>query len=164
MGDCTQDTCPVHDGFFSSSPSLVGSGIFLGVFAILIPINWWTGSRYNTPMYSCTIMAGLLFEVIGYAGRTLLHSDRASTSSFVLFMLGTIMGPTFMTSAVYQTLPHIVVLYGKEFTLISKPAYFGVFFMAFDLCTIAFQAAGVAVSITGASKAEVRSITSNSRH
>jgi hypothetical protein len=155
MGDCTTATCPVDDGFLSSPPSLVGSSIFLSAFAVLIPINWWTGSRYNTPVYSSTIIAGLLLEVVGYVGRILLKSDAASVSSFVLYMLGTIMGPTFITSAIYQILPHVVVLYGKEFTLVSQPAYFGVFFMVFDLCTLTFQAAGVAFSITGATQDEV---------
>lgn len=155
MGDCMIRIFPVGDGFFSSPPSVVGSAVFLAAFAILIPINWWAGMHWNTPIYSLTIVAGLVFEVIGYIGRILLNLDTASVVGFVLYMLGTIMGPTFITSAVYQILPHIVVLYGKEFTLVSQPAYFGVFFMVLDLCTIAFQAAGVAVSISGATPDEV---------
>lgn len=136
MGDCMIRIFPVGDGFFSSPPSVVGSAVFLAAFAILIPINWWAGMHWNTPIYSLTIVAGLVFEVIGYIGRILLNLDTASVVGFVLYMLGTIMGPTFITSAVYQILPHIVVLYGKEFTLVSQPAYFGVFFMVLDLCTM----------------------------
>lgn len=155
MGDCTIRTFPAGDGFFSSPPSVVGSAVFLAGFAILIPINWWAGMHYSTPMYSLTIVAGLVFEVVGYAGRILLNLDTSSITGFVLYILGTVMGPTFITSAVYQILPHIVVLYGKEFTLVSRPAYFGLFFVVLDLCTIAFQAAGVAVSISGATPDEV---------
>jgi hypothetical protein len=157
-GDCTATaTCPVPNGFLTTPPSLAGSVIFLAGFALLIPINFFVGMRYNTRLYSATIITGLAFEVMGYVGRVLLNSNVASVSNFVVYMLGTIMGPTFITSAIYQILPHIIVLYGKEFTLVSQPAYFRVFFFAFDLFTLAFQAAGVGFAVTGVSQAEVSS-------
>jgi hypothetical protein len=155
-GDCTTTgSCPVRDGFLSSPPSLAGSGIFLAAFAILIPFNFFTGMRYNTPLYSSTIIAGLLFEAVGYVGRVLLNYDVASVPSFVIYMLGTIMGPAFITSAIYQILPHVVVLYGKDFTLISQPAYFSVVFLVFDLLTLVFQAAGIALAVAGGTQAQV---------
>lgn len=156
-GDCTTTgTCTLQHGFLSSPPSLAGSSVFLVAFAVLVPINFFTGMRYNTPLYSSTIIAGLLFEVVGYVGRVLLNSNTASVPSFVIFMLGTIMGPVFFTSAVYQILPHVVVLYGKEFTLISQPAHFGLLFLVLDLFTLVIQAAGIALAVTGGSQAEVR--------
>lgn len=155
-GDCTTTgTCPLQDGFFSSTPSLAGSCFFLAAFAILIPINFFTGMRYGTPLYTSTIIAGLLFEAVGYVGRVLLKSNVASVSSFVIYMLGTIMGPAFITSAVYQILPHVVVLYGKDFTLVSQPAYFSALFLVFDLLTLVFQAAGIALAVAGGSQVEV---------
>jgi hypothetical protein len=146
---------PVGDGFFSSLPSLIVSAIFLAGFATLLPINSWSGMHYNTTTYSLTVVVGLVFEVIGYAGRIVLTLDVTSIAGAVIYMLGTIMGPTFITSAVYQILPHIVVLYGKEFTLVSRPAYFALLFLVFDVCTIVLQSAGVAVSISGATPDEV---------
>ncbi|OIW29070.1 hypothetical protein CONLIGDRAFT_704433 [Coniochaeta ligniaria NRRL 30616] len=155
-GDCTTTgSCPVQDGFLSSPPSLVGSCIFLVAFTLLIPANFFIGIRYNTPLFSSTIIAGLLFEAVGYVGRILLNSNVASVSNFVIYMLGTIMGPAFITSAIYQILPHIAVLYGKDFTLISQPAYFSALFLVLDLLTLVFEAAGVAFAVAGGTQVEM---------
>jgi hypothetical protein len=155
-GDCTSSaTCPLPNGYLSSPPSLAGSAVFVVAFAVLIPINFVAGIRHNTPLYSSAIIAGLLFEVVGYIGRLMLHSNVASVSGFIVYMVGTIMGPAFVTSAIYQILPHVVVLYGKQFSLISQPAYFGLLFLALDMLTLVIQAAGIAVAVTGDSQAEV---------
>lgn len=100
-------------------------------------------------------MIGLLFEVIGYAGRLLLSSDVASIAAFVLYMLGTMLGPAFFVAAVYQILPHILVLYGKEFSPVSQPVYLVIISVALDLLTVAFQAAGVGFAVMGGTQEEV---------
>lgn len=154
-GDCTLLTCPVPDGFFSSPPSAAGSGFFLAAFSLLIPVHLFTGIRYRTPLYSSAIIAGLAFEVMGYIGRILLKSDVASTSYFALYLTGVNMGPTFLTAAIFLTLPRIVVLYGKGFTLISQPLYFAMFFLAFGAFALAFETAGAAFAATGGIPEEV---------
>lgn len=153
--DCTLATCPVPEGFFSSPPSLAGSAVFLVAFCFLIPINLFTGIRYKTALYSSAIIAGLAFEAMGHVGRILLRSDPASTLYFVLYTIGVNMGPTFIAAAIFQVLPHILVLYGKEFTLISQPIRFAVFFLAFSAFALAFQAVGAAFTATGGSREEV---------
>jgi len=147
--DCTTaGTCLVQDGFLWSPPSLVGSGLFLGAFMVLIPINFYHGMRHHTPLYSSTIIAGLLFEVVGYLGRILMNSDVSSVSGFVLYTIGTIMGPAFITSAIYQVVPHVHVLYGRRFALVSQAAYLRIMFFTFDLFTLLFQAAGIAIAVS----------------
>ncbi|KAB5539421.1 RTA1 like protein-domain-containing protein [Coniochaeta sp. 2T2.1] len=154
-GDCTTlGACSGQNGYIISVASLAGSAVFLVAFAILIPVNFFTGMRYHTPLYSSALIVGLLFECVGYVGGVLLNSNVTSNSSFVIYLLGTIMGPAFITSAIYQLLPHIVVLYGKQFQLVAQPAWFVVVFLALDVVTLVIQAAGVGLSVFGGTPAE----------
>lgn len=154
-GDCTPTTCPVEQGWLSVPPSLEGAAIILAAFTLLVPINLWTGARNRTTAYSLTLITGLLLEIMGYVGRLLLRSNLASKSYFVLFLLGTIMGPTFITSAVYMMLPHVMALYGSDLSIVPESMWLRNFFMGWDIFTLAFQAIGSAFAAEGYSKEEV---------
>ena len=94
---------------------------------------------------------------MGYVGRLLLRSNLASKSYFVLFLLGTTMGPTFVTAAVYMILPHVLALYGSDLSIVPEPIWLSYFFFGWDIFTLAFQAIGSAFTAEGFDEAEVRS-------
>lgn len=154
-GDCTPDTCPVTNGFFAAPPSLEGAAFLLAAFAALIPINLWIGARCKTTLYAVTLITGLLMEVMGYVGRLMLRNDLANKSYFVLFLLGTVMGPTFISAAIYLILPHILTVYGSDLSVIPEPIWLGYLFLAFDVFTLAFLAVGSAFASEGFSKIQV---------
>jgi hypothetical protein len=155
-GDCTANSCPVPDGFFSAPPNLAGNAIFLAAFSLLVPVNLYTGIRYKTPLYSSTIVGGLLFEVLGYVGRILLRSDTASRSYDVVSWLGLVWGATWLSLAISLVPAHVMVIYGEEFSLVSRPIYVTAFFLVFSMCTLAIQAVGVSLIATGNDQAGVR--------
>lgn len=157
VGDCTPTTCPAGKGWLSAPPSLEGAAIILTAFAVLVPINLWIGARCRTTTYSLTLIAGLLLEVLGYIGRLLLRSNLASKSYFVLFLLGTTLGPTFITAAVYMIFPHILALYGSDLSIVPDPIWLSYFFLAWDIFTVAFQAIGCAFAAEGFNKIAVSS-------
>lgn len=154
-GDCTSATCPVDGGFLLEQPSLVGTVVLLTLFAALVPINVWIGGSYRTTTYSITLTLGLVLEVVGYAGRLLLRFDLASKTYFLLFVLGTTTGPTFITAAIYTILPHLVALYGSDVSALQKPLWLSYFFLIFDILALAFQALGSAFAAEGFDKLEV---------
>lgn len=154
-GDCTAATCPVAGGFLSSPPSLEGSAVMLAASAVLVPVQVVLGVRYRTPLYAVTFVLGLLCEVMGYVGRIMLRTDQASRQYFAVSLVGLIMGPTFISGAIYLVLPHVLVLYGRELSLVSRPLYLGFLFLAFNVFTLAFQAVGCSFAANGASKGEV---------
>lgn len=127
----------------------------LAAFAALIPINIFTGVRYKTPLYAVLTTLGLLLEVVGHAGKILLRSSPASDGRFLLYMIGTLWGPTFISAAVYLVLPHVMVLYGEQFSLIPEPIYCNIVFVALDIFTLAFQSIGIALSATSDTELEV---------
>lgn len=147
--DCTATTCPVENGFLSELPSLVGTVIILALFLGLALTNLWIGARYRTTTYSVTLVLGLVVEVMGQIGRLMLRSDLASKTYFLLFVLGTTTGPTFITAAIYSTLPHIITLYGSDVSVVQKPVWLSYFFLIFDICALAFQALGSAFAAEG---------------
>lgn len=127
----------------------------LAAFSALIPINLWIGARCKTTTYTLSLVAGLLLEVLGYVGMLLLRSDLASKSYFILLLLGTTLGPTFISAAIYTVLPHILGLYGSDVSIVPEPIWLSYFFLSFDAFTVAFQAVGSAFTAGGFSKTEV---------
>lgn len=128
----------------------------LAVFAILVPINLWVGARCRTTTYTLTLVVGLLVEVMGYVGQLLLRSNLASKTYFLLFLLGTITGPVFITSAIYSTLPHIVAVYGGDVGIGPRPVWLSYAFVSNDGFTLFFQILGCAFTVEGFSRLEVR--------
>jgi hypothetical protein len=155
-GHCTRDTCPVTDGYLSYQPSLEASVFMLAAFSILVPINCLLGKRYRSPLYATPIVAGLLLELVGYAGRLLLRRDVADTTYFAMYLAGIILGPTFISAAIYPILPHVVVIYGRDLAIVSRPIYINVLFLLFGIATLLFQLVGVALAVNGTSHDEVR--------
>ncbi|OAQ75446.1 RTA-like protein [Purpureocillium lilacinum] len=112
-GDCGI-SCPVDGGYFSYSPSIAGNAILLALFSLLLPITLYMGYLFRTPFFSAVLATGLAFDVVGFAGRVLLHGDRASQTYFTLSMLGTVLGPTFTAAAIFVVLPHVLAVYGDH--------------------------------------------------
>ncbi|KAK3332439.1 RTA1 like protein-domain-containing protein [Cercophora scortea] len=152
--DCNSDTCPVPDGFFSYRADPAGNGFMLAAFAVLIPVNLYTGIRYKTTLYVSLIILGLIAEIVGHAGKILMRDDAASEVYFTIYMMGTMWGPTLISAAIYLVLPHVMVIYGQQFSLMSRPIYCNVFFLIFVIFTLAFQSVGVGFAGNGEGVAE----------
>lgn len=155
-GDCTPDICPLDNGYLSYQPSLDGSAFMLAAFAVLIPVNVFTGVRYKTPLFASTVIAGLLLQIMAYIGRLLLRTDQARRSYFLVSLLGDMAGPTLISASIYLVLPHVLIVYGRRVSFLSRPIYLTVVFLAFNVFTLAFQAVGCAFAVCGGSRDEVR--------
>ncbi|OPB43636.1 hypothetical protein A0O28_0099240 [Trichoderma guizhouense] len=104
MASTCGSTCPTGDGFFANGLSLIGSAVFLAVFAFLTPTTFYLGYRFRTPGFSALMATGLAFEVFGFIGRILLHESRDHQGYFALTLLGSILGPVFMSGAMTMSL------------------------------------------------------------
>ncbi|KAL7932271.1 hypothetical protein V8C35DRAFT_97938 [Trichoderma chlorosporum] len=106
-------TCPTENGFFSNDLNLRGSAILLAAFAFLTPATFYLGYRFLTPGFSALMAIGLSFEVFGFLGRILLHEDRGHQGYFALTLLGSLLGPAFMSGAMSSVLPHLLAIHGQ---------------------------------------------------
>ncbi|KAK6089029.1 RTA1 like protein [Seiridium cupressi] len=144
-GDCGTDSCS-YDGFLQYEPSLAGNVVLLAFFAILIPIAIFLGIRYQSLIFSATLVTGLLLEVVGYIGRVLLTSStNAYKAEFVLSQLGTILAPTVISLAVFRLMPRVVAAYGEQYRA-WRPTWHNVVFYAFTTICFVLQAIGVLLS------------------
>ncbi|KAI1142535.1 RTA1-domain-containing protein [Hypoxylon sp. FL0543] len=141
--DCTSSSC--SRVFLTYEPSLAGNVVFLVLFAIIIPLTLALGIKYKSSIFATAVSTGLALEVVGYVGRVLLNGNPADRSDFILFLIGTILGPTFICGAVFLVLPQIVAIYGEEFCS-WRPAWFSFLFYALTALSLALELAGGLVS------------------
>lgn len=141
--DCTSSHC--SQVFLTYGPSLAGGAIFLSLFAVLIPVTLALGIRYKSSIFATTIATGLALEVVGYIGRVLLHNSPTDRTSFILFLLGTVMGPTLISGAMFLVMPRIVAIYGEEYRS-WRPVWYLFLFYAFTVVSLVLELAGGIVS------------------
>jgi hypothetical protein len=153
-GDCSPETCPVAGGFLLYQPSFPGNAFLLAAFAALVPVTFFLGYRFRTPVFSSTLATGILLEVLAFVGRVLLHSKVADKTYFALSLLGTVLGPTFIAAAVFLVLPHIIMVYGER-TCSVRPRYMGLFFSSLAMLAFVIELVGVVFAAFGFSGAEV---------
>ncbi|KAH9900223.1 RTA1 like protein-domain-containing protein [Xylariomycetidae sp. FL2044] len=140
--DCTSNDC--SRTFLTYKPPLGGNAALLALFAILIPVAVGLGIRYRSSVYSTAIATGLAFEVLGYIGRLLLHFNPNDRGAFILFLLGTILGPTCICGAIFTVMPRIVAIYGEEYRT-WRPVWYLYVFYAFTVVCVILQLAGVII-------------------
>lgn len=138
--------------------AMAGNAFMLATFSALIPIGVFIGIRYKTPMYISPMITGLLVEVVGHSGAALMQINTGSRPLLCLYLLGSIWGGTLVGVGNYVALPRVMVIYGKAFSLVSRPAYCTVLFAVLDTFALVFQSVGVvwAVSKDAESKARHR--------
>jgi hypothetical protein len=152
---CTTELCQTGDGFASFQPAPVGNAFMLAAFAVLIPANIFTGIRYKTPLYASLIITGLLVEILGHVAAVLLAANVTSHALFCVFMMGTLWGATLIGSANYLALPRVMVIYGREFSPVSKPVYCVAALSFSDVLALVLQSVGVAFASRGSNESVV---------
>ncbi|KAH7149694.1 RTA1 like protein-domain-containing protein [Dactylonectria estremocensis] len=135
-------SCPVADGFYSYDPNLGGNAVLLAAFALLSLVVPYLGFRSWTPLFSATLTMGLLAEVLGFVGRVLLHSTRDSRAYFFLFLFGTVLGPTFISAAIFIVLPHILGIYGETISPF-RPVLAGLVFCSLIFVALVVELVGI---------------------
>lgn len=107
--------CGPNCDFYVYRPNLGANVTLLALFALLLPVVLFLGIHYRTPGFSATLAAGILVEILGFAGRILLHSARGHEAFFALSLFGTVLGPTCASAALVLVLTHLFSIYGERF-------------------------------------------------
>lgn len=107
--------CGPNCDFYVYRPNLGANVTLLALFALLLPVVLFLGVHYRTPGFSATLAAGILVEILGFAGRILLHSARGHEAFFALSLFGTVLGPTCTSAALVLVLTHLFSIYGERF-------------------------------------------------
>ncbi|KAK4126677.1 hypothetical protein N657DRAFT_653132 [Parathielavia appendiculata] len=155
VGGCSGELCPVPTGSLPYGTAPAGTAFMLAAFAALIPPVVYAGLRYKTPVHASLLLAALLVEVVGHVARVFLVANPTSHAYSAVHLLGTHWGAVLVGSAVNQVLPHVLVIYGQEFQLVSDPVYLTILFFILDIFMLAFQSVGIGFAATASTAIEV---------
>ena len=157
VGDCSGEACVTLPGSLLYGTTPAGNAFMLAAFAALIPPVAYAGFRYRTLAHTSLLLAALVFEVVGHVGKIFLAANPTSHAYSILYLMGTHWGAIFIGSAANLVLPHVMVIYGDEFRLVSDPIYVNILFFVLDIFALAFQSVGIGFVSTAHTPAEVRS-------
>jgi len=153
-GDCTTETCPVEGGYVSYKPSVGGNAFFLAAFATLVPVVVGLGLRFRTLAFSAVMVAGILLEVLGFLGRLLLKGNRARQEYFILYLIGTVVGPSLFAQGVFMILPRIIAIHGER-TPKFRASHVLLVFSSLAGLVVVIEVAGVVSTVLGANRDSV---------
>jgi hypothetical protein len=136
--------CPVYYSPLTYQPSLVANFIFLIIFIICALVSLVLGLRFRTWSYMICTVCGCVLELLGYLGRVKLHSDPWDSGAFTVQIITLIIAPAFLSASIYLTLKHVVLTFGREFSVL-RPALYTWIFVAMDIISLLVQAGGAAI-------------------
>jgi hypothetical protein len=82
--NCTLDTCPLECAQVGYVPTLAGNTVYAAAFGILLAVQLGLGIRHKTWGFMIGMICGLILEVVGYAGRIMLHNSPFDFNSFIM--------------------------------------------------------------------------------
>ena len=82
--NCTLELCPLEASVLAYQPSVPVNGVFIGIFALTMVIHGAQGLWARTWGFTASMLCGCLFEIIGYAGRLLLHNNPFDFTGFLI--------------------------------------------------------------------------------
>src|ERR1700712_1352801 len=106
--------CPVQQSLYGYYPSLPANAFFLAFFAVCIIINTVLGTYKRTWTYLIAMFFGCLAQVVGYAGRIIMHDNPFNMTGFQIQICCLTLAPAFNSAAIYLTLKHITLCFGAE--------------------------------------------------
>ena len=83
---CTLGTCPLSEALIDYDPSLGGNAFFLAIFSLVLTIQAFQLWRYKTSSFSCSMMSGLVLEIVGYVGRVQMHFNPFQSNPFLMWV------------------------------------------------------------------------------
>lgn len=142
MASSCGSICPVNGDFLSYQPNLGANAFLLAAFAVLVPVTFVLGLRFQAPVFATILTAGLVLEVVGFLGRVLLSSIQGSATYTLLWLLGTVLGPTFISASIFVVLPHTLSIYGQQLSPVT-PFVAGVLAGSFIVAAAVLQLVGI---------------------
>jgi len=144
---CTISTCSIQCGQVKFIPTLSGNVAYATIMGLLLLAQLFLGIKFRTWGFMVGMVCGLILEVIGYAGRILLHYNPFDFNNFLLYLIPLTIGPAFLSGSIYLCLIRIVVVYGQNISRL-RPRTYAIVFMTCDFFSLILQGAGGGISAT----------------
>lgn len=77
-------TCPLSCAQVEYLPTLAGNAVYVAAFGRLLIAQLELGIKYKTWEFMVGMICGLILEVVGYAGRIMLHGNPFDFNDFIV--------------------------------------------------------------------------------
>lgn len=141
--NCTSITsaCPVQASSYGYILNL-GSNVFFAVlFTVVLLGQFFLGVRHRCYQFLVAVGIGTLGEILGYAGRVMLHENPWSKTGNTIQVVCLILSPSFITAGIYLTIRYLLAVFGSQYSMI-KPRLYTWIFIGGDIASILTQVAG----------------------
>lgn len=82
--NCTLVTCSLSCAQVDYLPTLAGNALYAVAFGLLLIAQLGLGIKCKTWGFMIGMICGLLLEVVGYAGRIMLHNNPFDFNNFIM--------------------------------------------------------------------------------
>ncbi|KAH8646334.1 RTA1 like protein-domain-containing protein [Xylariales sp. PMI_506] len=131
---------PGHTPVYGYQPSLAAGIVFCVLFFIALAGHTVQIARFRR-WTSVLLALGALTEIIGWAGRTWSAKCPYNQNAFLMQITTLIIAPTFFTAALYVLLGQLIIILGRESSMLS-PRMYAIVFCACDIVSLVVQAIG----------------------
>jgi len=139
---CTIDTCPIDTSYYFYRVNLPANVVFIVLFGLsLLGFLITFALTRRATAFTVAMSAGVVLEVIGYAGRIMSWQNQWQENGFLMQIVCLTIAPAFMAGGIYLCLRRIVYAFGPENSRITPEAYTRIFIPC-DLASLLLQAAG----------------------
>ncbi|KXH67481.1 RTA1 like protein [Colletotrichum salicis] len=145
--NCTVETCPLSCAQVEYLPTLAGNAVYAAGFGLLLIAQIGLGIRYQTWGFMVGMVCGLVLEVVGYAGRIMLHNNPFDFNNFIIYLVPLTIAPAFLAGALYLCLSRIIIVHGQHISRFS-PRTYAITFMTSDFISLVLQGAGGGIAAT----------------
>ncbi|KAH7140260.1 RTA1 like protein-domain-containing protein [Dactylonectria estremocensis] len=142
---CNLDLCPLEWSMYTYIPSLSANVVLLVLFALIGIVHGYLGFRWKSWGFMAGMLAGCAAELVGYAGRIMLHDNPFQYQGFMIQIVCLTFAPVFYTASIYITLSKTIEFLDASISRV-KPKFFYWFFIPFDLLCLVLQALGGGMS------------------
>ncbi|CAG8957696.1 hypothetical protein HYFRA_00000031 [Hymenoscyphus fraxineus] len=150
---CSIGTCPIPLATVKYIPSLLGNAFYLSIFVLLFLLQIYQTYLFRTWSFSVAMLAGIIFEIVGYIGRVQLHFNPFSPDAFLTYFINIMIAPVFFTAAIYFIFSRVMVFYGTPHYRFSPKDTF-IIFTTSDTISLVLQCAGGISSIVAGRKVD----------
>jgi hypothetical protein len=118
--NCTVSTCPIITSYYNYRIALAPNVLFLALFFLsffiyfLIFLFTWRHTRLTGLYFFLAMEVGIIFEVLGYAGRVMSWKDQWGQNGFIMQFVCLTIAPAFFSAGIYLCLGRIVVVYSEK--------------------------------------------------
>ena len=124
LAECTIDTCPIDSSYYFYRVSLAANATFIALFAIsLIGFLVTYAVTRRATAFTFAVSAGVILEVIGYAGRIMSWKNQWEENGFLMQIVCLTIAPAFIAGGIYLCLRRIVYAFGPENSRIAPETY-----------------------------------------